>query len=247
MRGFRCLKWALAASLLCSAAGAWAASANLDGVWVRYPDPYPPGPFAMDPPPPGGAPHLREPYAREYEAYLKHKAALIAQGRQVLDASSECLPEGMPTVMGAVLPIQILQTSNEIVVLAENLAQTRRIFLDQHMPPPDEITPSYDGYSVGHWKGDTLVVQTRGVRKDATFINMPHSRGMVITERIRRTAPDRLEDRVTIEDPSVLTRPYEFTYGYKLKPHYKIQEYICTDNRYARGPDGTIDLQVAPN
>ena len=76
---------------------------------------------------------------------------------------------------------------------------------------------------------------------------MPHSGSMEITERIRRTASNRLEDRVRIEDPSVLVRPYEFTYGDKLNPTYQIQEYICTDNRYARGSDGTIDLQVAPN
>jgi hypothetical protein len=200
----------------------------------------------MDPPPPGGPPHLRQPYATAYKAYLRHEAKMLAEGRQVLSASSQCLPEGTPTQMGAVLPIQILQAPNEVVVLAEFLVQTRRIYLNVKMPPIDKISPSYGGYSVGHWEGDTLVVRTRGVRQDTTFFNFPHSRNMLITERLRRTAPDRLEDRVKIEDPAVLAQPYKFTFGYKLKPGYKLQEYICTDNRYTPAPDGTINLELAP-
>ena len=241
------LRWLVGTLLLYSVSAALAGTPNFDGVWERFPDPYGPGPFAENPPPPGGQPRLREPYAAAYEAILQRDKVAKAEGKQVLEASAECLPEGMPTIMGAVYDIQILQTPKELVVLAEFLAQTRRVYLNEKMPPANEIMPSYSGYSVGHWEGDTLVVRTLGVREDTTFFDFPHSKNMVITEWLRLTAPGRLEDRVRIDDPTVLAKPYEFTYGYKKDPTYKIQEYICDGNRYSRGANGTINLDVAPN
>jgi len=241
------LKCLVGTLLLCSASAALAGTPNFDGVWERFPDPYAPGPFPDNPPPPGGQPRLRAAYVAGYRAILQREKAAKAAGKQVLEASAECLPEGMPTIMGAVYDIQILQTPKELVVLAEFLTQTRRVYINAKMPPADEIMPSYNGYSVAHWEGDTLVVRTRGVREDTTFFNFPHSKDMVITERLRLTAPGRLEDRVKIDDPTVLARPYEFTYGYKKDPTYKIQEYVCDGNRYSRGANGTINLDVAPN
>ncbi len=223
---------------------ALAAAPDFNGVWARYPDPYEAGPIPADPPPPGGDPQLREPYATAYKDYKIRKKAADDAGKPLLDASTQCLPEGMPTIMGAVYNIQILHTSRELVVLAEFLTQTRRIFLNEKMPASAEIEPSYNGYSVGHWEGDTLVVQTLGVREDARFYNFPHSRNMVITERLHLTAPDLLENRVKIDDPTVLSHPYEFTYGYKKDPTYKILEYICDDNRSVAGEDGTYGLKI---
>ncbi len=244
MKGYRRFLWVVLAAALYSSGSALAATPDFNGVWARFPDPYGPGPFPDDPPPPAGAPHLREPYARQYADYKKLKKAADAAGKPLADSSTLCLPEGMPTIMGAVYNIQILQVPKEVVVLAEFLTQTRRIYLNEKMPPANEITPSYNGYAVGHWEGDTLVVQTVGVREDARFFNFPHSKNMVITERLRLTAPDRLEDRVKIEDPAVLLQPYEFTYGYKKDPTYKIMEYVCDDNRYSAGADGGVNLKI---
>ena len=241
------LVWMMVALVLCPAAIASAAPADFTGVWARFPDPYGDGPFPDNPPPPGGEPRLREPYATAYKAFQKRIQTADKEGKPLPDASTQCLPEGMPTLMGAVYNIQILQTPHELVVLAEFLTQTRRIYLNEKMPPAAAIAASYNGYSVGHWEGDTLVVRTLGVRDDARFFSFPHTRNMVITEWLRLTAPDRLEDRVRIEDPTVFLVPYEFTYGYKKDPTYKIIEYICDDNRYVTGDDGSISLKVTPN
>jgi hypothetical protein len=234
--------WAI---LLCPLSTAWAGAPDFNGVWARFPDPYAAGPAPDDPPPPAGDPKLREPYATAYKDYKIRKKAAEDAGTPLLDASTQCLPEGMPTIMGAVYNIQLLQTPKELIVLAEFLTQTRRIFIDEKMPPLSGITPSYNGYSVGHWEGDTLVVQTLAVRDDARFYNFPHSKNMVITERLRLTAPDLLENRVRIEDPAVLAQPYEFIYGYKKDPTYKMMEYICDDNRYVAGADGSVSLKIA--
>jgi hypothetical protein len=152
----------------------------------------------------------------------------------------------MPTIMGAIYPIEIVQTPRQIVVLAEFLTQTRRIYVNEKMPALEDISPGYNGYSVAHWQGDTLVVQTIGVREDVKFIGIPHTARMKVTERLRLTAPDRLENQITIEDPGILAKPYAFTFGYRRNPEYRIMEYICDNNRNRFDADGGVSLEVAP-
>lgn len=217
---------------------------DFSGIWQRYPDPYGDGPTPEDPPPPAGGPTLKEPYAAQFKESIRLKAEGEKSGHPVVDPASECIPEGMPTIMAAVYPIEILQTPKELVVLAEFLTQTRRIYLNEKMPAQDEISPGYNGYSVGHWEGKTLVVQTRGVREDVKFLRIPHSDQMVITERLRRTGPDLMENEITIDDPQYLAKPYQFTFGYKRDPEYRMMEFVCDNNRYSASEDGTMKLDV---
>jgi hypothetical protein len=219
-----------------------APTADIGGTWERYPEDW----FGEDPdhpPPPGGAFDLKEPYASAYKALQEKKAAADAAGAPIVNASTRCLPEGMPTIMAAIYPIQILQNPGQVTVLAEFLTQTRRIWLDEQMPPLDSLSPSYNGYSVGHWQGDTLVVETTGIRTDALFFDVPHTENMRITERIRRTAPDRLENAVVIEDPQILNQPYRFTFEYK-QSSYKIMEYNCDDNQIIVDDQGKTHLKL---
>jgi len=235
----------VALGLLLTSAVALAQAPDISGTWQRDPDPNAGG---VDyPPPPGGPPPFKEPYAATYKAFIHKRDAANQQGKQLLaDASARCMPEGMPTLMGGTYDLEILQVKHEVVVLAEFLTQTRRIYLDETLPPLEEISPSYAGFSVGHWEGDVLVVHTAGVRENVQFMNMPHSKKMRITERIRRVPTDRLEDRVTIEDPEVFTRPYTFTFGYKRDPGYRILENICDNNRYGADSHGEMTQKVTP-
>ena len=231
--------------LLAASALALAQAPDISGIWQRDPDPNAGG---VDyPPPPGGPPPFKEPYASTYKAFIRKRDAATQQGKQLLeDASARCMPEGMPTLMGGTYDLEILQAKHEVVVLAEFLTQTRRIYLDETLPKLEEISPSYAGFSVGHWEGDVLVVHTAGVRENVQFMNMPHSKKMRITERIRRVPTDRLEDRVTIEDPEVFTRPYTFTFGYKRDAGYRILENICDNNRYGADGHGDMTLKITP-
>ncbi|MEO8721936.1 MAG: hypothetical protein ABI395_00205 [Sphingobium sp.] len=209
---------------------------DFSGIWDRFPDPYEGG---LDyPAPPGGPPPLLEPYLSQYNATIKKRDETLKRGELVDDPSTRCLPEGMPTIMGGIYAIEFVQSPKQVVVLAEFLTQTRRIYIDEAMPPVDEIFPSYNGYSVAHWEGDTLAVETRGVRDSVPFLSMPHSADMVLTERIRLTAPDRLEDQITITDPKVFAKPYTFIFGYQRLEKYKIQENICDNNRYTLNKAG---------
>lgn len=221
---------------------------DFSGTWGRYPDPYAAfheTKFAEDPPAPGDGPTLKEPYAGEYKNLLQRRVEANKQGKPLTDASTQCKPEGMPTLLGGVYPIEILQTPRQLVMLPEYLAQTRRIYLNEKMPPLEDVSPSYNGYSVGHWEGETLVVQTIGVREDVQFYEIPHSAQMKLTERMKVTGPDLMEIQVTIDDPAFLARPYVFTIGYKRRIGYRIMEYICDNNRYHVDQHGNSTLEIS--
>ncbi len=217
---------------------------DIMGIWEIYPDPLAGEDFFAELPVPNGGPALKQPYAKQWQAIRVERDAKLKAGTPLADSSTLCIPEGMPLVMGAIMPLQILQTPGQITVLAEFLTQTRRIYLDRPMPPPEDISPSYYGFSVGQWQGDTLVVTTRGVKKDVRFFEIPHSGDMTITERIRRTGSDLMENQVTIDDPQVLAEPYRFTYGYKRNPQYQMMEYFCDreDPLLEVNEDGTVNM-----
>jgi hypothetical protein len=98
---------------------------------------------------------------------------------------------------------------------------------------------------VGRWEGDTLVVETLGVRPDVTYYGIPHTPDLRLTERIRKTDPDTLEDHVTIDDPKVFAEPYSFTLTYK-KSDYRISEYICENNQIEVDDQGGSHLNLGP-
>jgi len=220
---------------------------NISGVWEIYPDPFggEENTFVELEPPEGG-PKLREPYASQWKARRADRNAKLEAGTPLADPSTLCLPEGMPGVMGAIFALQILQTPGQVTVLAEFLSQVRRIKFNKKMPPVEEVTPSFFGYSVGRWEGSTLVVTTLGVREDTQFFEIPHTNEMKITERIRITKPGYLENKIVIEDPKVLLEPYRFTFGYKRNDQYEMTEYLCEkeDPLLKLNPDGTVQMKA---
>jgi|GEM_PF-467619 hypothetical protein len=231
-------------------AGTTAAEPDITGVWELYPDPFGGAENTfIELTAPEGGPKLKEPYATQWKERVARREAALKAGKPLADRSTLCLPEGMPLIMGAIFPIQILQNPGQVTVLAEFLTQTRRIRLGKAMPALDDISPYYYGYSVGRWEGDTLVVTTQGIREDTEFYDIPHSREMKITERIRLTKPGYMENKITIEDPAMLAEPYHFTYGYKRNDSYDINEYFCTaaDQLIEMNADGTVSMKTDPS
>jgi hypothetical protein len=180
--------------------------------------------------PPGQMP----PYTPEYKARYDAAVAARSRGEEVLDPTSKCLPPGMPRVMNATYPIEVLQTPGRFTIIAEWSSQVRRIFTDgRKHPPEDEMDATFNGHSIGHWEGATLVVDTVGIRGDTSFDASPltHSDRMTIRERIRMTSKDAWEDEITVTDPGALTRPWVVTRHYKrAAPDQQILEYICEEN-----------------
>ncbi|MBU0554997.1 MAG: hypothetical protein KKD64_06910 [Alphaproteobacteria bacterium] len=235
------------ASCTAVAANEAAKEPDISGVWELYPDPFAGEELSfLELPVPGDGPKLKEPYASAWKKLRTERDELLKAGTPRADPSTLCLPEGMPAIMGAIFPLEILQTPGRVTVLAEFLTQTRRIYLDRPMPPVEELNPNYYGFSTGHWDGDTLVVTTKGVKERSNFFEIPFSSNMVITERIRLTGPDLMEDTITITDPERLQEPYTFTYGYKRNPDYVIEEYFCEreDPLFKVGADGTVEMKT---
>lgn len=180
---------------------------------------------------------LKEPYASRYRAIREKRAAALAAGTPLIDDQVRCRPEGMPKIMTATYPIQILQTQGQVTVLAEMFTQTRRIWLDEKMANIDEIGTSYYGYSVGHWEGNDLLVETQGVRPDVDFLDIPHSDKLKIVEIYHKLSDDVLENKVTMEDSEILEHPLVFHIRYK-RINYKPSEYICDNNQMVEDSDG---------
>jgi hypothetical protein len=147
---------------------------------------------------------------------------------------TNCLPNGPETIMNPVLPKKIIQTPAVIVILEETL-EYRQIFLDGR-PLPNDPNPSFKGYSVGHWEGDTLVVESTGFndRNWLDAIGHTHSEELRLTERFDRTSFGRLEIEQTVNDPKAFAKPFAVRIdGYYL-PDTDLLEYVCLENEKDR-------------
>ena len=181
-------------------------------------------------------PPLRQPHLDEWKALQARNAELVRKGLPPPSTGMACIPEGMPGMMQATFPMEILETPGQITIIEEAFNQVRRIFLGAPALAPEDAEPRFAGQSTGRWDGAVLVVTTVGVKDSVHFRNTPHSMKMRITERMRLVNDEMLENQVTIEDPDYLTKPWTWTWMYKRWPGYKIQEYVCEDNRYFEDP-----------
>jgi hypothetical protein len=176
---------------------------------------------------------------------LEDRIKAADSGHPYATTKSQCLPAGVPQVMfGPGLPIQILETRGQVSMLVEEFRNFRIIRMNaQHRQDPD---PSYFGDSVGHWEGDTLVVDTIGLTDKTTLdqVGMPHSGELHVVERYRRTSRDRLELAVTIEDPKTFTRPWTAKTSFKWAPKELLVEEICDNNRNPPDAEGRSTIQM---
>jgi hypothetical protein len=150
------------------------------------------------------------------------------------DQQVRCLPEGPRFNHFVALPKKIVQTPALILVLSEDLSY-RQIFLDGRQLPKDP-SPSFMGYSVGHWEGDTLVVESTGY-KDSTWLDFagnPHTEALRLTERYRRVNFGRMEIQETFSDPEIYSRPMTVRVTATLVPDTDLLEYVCSENEKDR-------------
>jgi hypothetical protein len=131
-------------------------------------------------------------------------------------------------------------------VIEEAFTQIRRILLDRPQKAIDDVEPGFYGHSVGHWEGDTLVVDTVGIKEEVRYQNAPHSKQLRIKERIHLVAPNILWDEITMEDPVTLEKPWTVTYAYRRMPDYTLLEYICEDNREYADEQGLQKIRIEP-
>ena len=164
-------------------------------------------------------------------AYEANKAGL--QDGSIADiARTRCVPDGLPRVLATPYPFEIVQAPpGQVLMLHELNHQIRVIALDTPLPSAEELLPYpwFNGHSVGHWEGDTLVIETAGFN-DRTFVDAtgaPQSDQMRTTERVRKISPTELEIVILVDDPVYYTQPWQARFVYELRNDVRLEEYVC--------------------
>ena len=163
------------------------------------------------------------------------------------DPGKFCQPPGMPSLAlgGADYPVEIIVTPRQVTMLMEIHQQVRRVFLDQPTHPARPF-PQRNGHSIGHWEGDTLVVDTTAI-KAITFGSVPHSDRVHVVERIRPIDEGTaLVNQVTITDPVMYAKPVVVEQYYRAAPaSTRMLEYECAEGMWieheqSRGKQTTL-------
>jgi len=229
------------------------AARHLDftGIWAReahnYPKPYMKGRQIAD----GYNNEYLKPWVVEA---LSHDDLVTKSGRAVVTAHSICYPEGIPYIFGGAV-MQMLQTPSEITMLFGDTGQMRTIYMNR--PHSARPIPTWFGESVGHFEGDTLVVDTIGIAVNPQSGSMgnygtPHTEQLHVVERYRyladgekSLAPPPKDDsfdassiikggktmrlEFTLDDPGAFKKPWSVTLDY-LPITQRLREYVCAEN-----------------
>lgn len=144
---------------------------------------------------------------------------------------ARCLSRGI-LAAGALFPYKMVQTRTLLVMLFEDdIPSHRQVFLDGRAHPKDP-NPSWMGHSIGHWDGDTLVVDTVGFN-DRSWLDPqghPHTEKLHVTERFHRRDLGHLEIEFTIDDPETYAKPWVIKRATELDPDDDVGEYVCENN-----------------
>ncbi len=162
-------------------------------------------------------------YAAILKAYQQHPAEDTP--------ASNCVPPGMPGIMGQPYPIEFLFTPGQVTIVIEAYTQVRHIYTDGRKHP-DDPDLTFNGHSIGHWDGDTLVVDSTGFTTDTPLAGegTRHSDKLHIVERMRLTDPNTLEIATTIDDPEALAKPWNNVTRFARHRDWSIAEYVCQQN-----------------
>lgn len=215
------------------AIAALAALPDWTGIWT----------FDFGPPRgrPAEQPSLTPPSAAELKVLLDKEA----KNDEPPTESANCLPPGMPTIMSQPYDIEFLFTPGRVTIIQEAYMQVRRVFTDGRGHPAD-LDPTFNGNSIGHWEGDTLVIDTVGLghRTPLGFNHLQHGPKLHVVERIYLTAPDKMEDDMTLTDPDVLLQPWHVAHTYTRHRDLDQLEYICEENNRNSIENGQVSSGI---
>ena len=145
-----------------------------------------------------------------------------------------CLPPGVPYIYFRPHPFEMIQAPGRVIMYFEYDHFVREIYTDGR-PHPDGLELTWMGHAIGHYEGDTLVVDTVGFN-DKTWLDRlghPHSDQLHLVERFRRVDHDTLQDDLTIDDPKAYTKPWTAQLTFQLRSDWDIGEFICEEMMYA--------------
>jgi hypothetical protein len=169
-----------------------------------------------------------KPWAKEI---MKRENDKALSGQMPYSARASCMPSGVPAfIMAAVEPIHFMQTSKQVTMIFSGDAQVRRVYLD--VPHSANLKPSWYGESVGHYEGDTLVVDTIGLN-DKTFVDnyrTPHTVKLHVVERYKLMDDGKtLQVTFRVEDPDTFYQPWS-AIGKLRRVQMPMHEEACAEN-----------------
>ena len=158
--------------------------------------------------------------------------AAKSTGKNTQTQLANCVPPGMPQIMRMPYPMEFAFTLGKIVLVIETESQVRHIYADGR-PLPEDPDPYFNGWSIGHWEGDTLVVDTIGLNPKVSLVEGVHpTEKTKIQERMRLIEKNKLQIVTTISDPDVFAQPFVLTTNYARRRDWQIKEYVCQENNH---------------
>ena len=147
------------------------------------------------------------------------------------ESNANCEPPGVPRIDNTPNPFKIVQEPDMIVILYEAFGQFRQVFLDGRKLPTD-ANPTWLGYSVGRWDGNTFVAESTGFN-GKTWLDQaghPTTEALHVTERYTRHNFGHMDLQITIDDPKAYTKPWTIIEPMVLLPDTDLIEYVCNEN-----------------
>ena len=175
------------------------------------------------------------------QLYAQRKQAR-ATGKKADDPVAACLPHGVPRLLNAPQPIQILQKPKQVTVLYQANHQSRQFYIDDPMPAADNLPdPNYDGFSNAKWDGNALVVNTYSLNALTWMddVGMPHGEKLTVVERYELADPSTLRVKLTLTDPETFTTPWDTQLTYKRQPNLRFKEDACAEKLWHPPPGGS--------
>ena len=166
-----------------------------------------------------------------YQPWAAELVKMRSKEVAYIDPHVHCMPPNFPRAWAFPESEKIFQSATQLVILHEFNASYRQIFFDGRKLPED-LLPTWNGYSIAHWEGDTLVVESAGYRDDSwldTAGNFFSSEARV-TERIHRPNFGTLDVDVTVNDPKVFTKPWTVALHMRAQLDTEMIDFFCQDN-----------------
>ena len=168
------------------------------------------------------------PLKPEADALLKERIAWNGKDHP----GAYCLPSGIPEKLNIPDGLKVIQTPDVMLFLFESRTIYRQVFTDGRSLPPEDVNPTWMGYSIGHWEGDTFVAETK-YSNGKTWLDMrglPATEKLRVVERYTRPTIGKVNIEVTIDDPGAYTKPWKVNLNWTLQPDTELIESICEEN-----------------
>lgn len=151
------------------------------------------------------------------------------------DPIALCLPYGFTSQIFSPYAQQWIQAPNHLVIRHEFMNNFSRVIPLDNRPHPKDLEPTWGGHSVGHWEGDTLVIDTVGLKE--WWLDNPHPNGSLwhsdaahVIERVKWVAPRVVSYEVTMDDPKIWTKPWTEQFHMVLHLTWELLEFVCNEN-----------------